>query len=383
MEKRSFYFNYSIIALTLLIPIAGFAQSSKSRSYDLDSLLRAVRARYDLPALGAALIVDGKVVETEVIGVRKYGDTTRATINDTWHIGSDTKSMTATLLGKLVELGKLRWETKIIDVFPELIGKIDTAFNRVTLEMLLCHHSGIKGDSWPSGMTYDAALDIPGSPREQRITYMRAMLAEPPAAPPGTTYIYSNAGFAIAGAMAERVMDRAFEDLLNEFVFRPLSITSAGFGSMNTPGKVDEPWQHTRSNGAHVPIDGGPRSDNPEAITPAGRVHLSLGDWCKYAIAHLQGETAGGLLRPATFIKLHSLPFGGQYGFGWLIIEPKWANGKALAHDGSNNQNYASIFLAPNLKFGILVVTNEGGEEASAAVPIVVSSIIKKLWVKK
>ncbi len=382
MEKQSFFLNTGLIALALLLPIAGFAQSSASRSHDLDSLLRAVRAKYDLPALGVALILDGKVVETEVIGVRKYGDTTKATINDTWHIGSDTKSMTATLIGKLVELGKLKWQTTIIDVFPELSEKIDTAFKRVTMEMLLCHRSGLKADSWPSGMTYDALLDLTGSSREQRITYIKAMLSESPEASPGTKYIYANAGFVIAGAMAERVMDRPFEDLLNEFVFLPLGITSAGYGSMNTPGKVDEPWQHTRSGGVHVPIDGGPRSDNPIALTPAGRVHLSLADWSKFAIAHLLGETEGGILKPTTFKKLHSLPFGGQYGFGWLIVEPKWANGKALAHDGSNNQNYASIFLTPNLKFGILVVTNEGGEQASAAVPIVVSSIIRKLWVR-
>jgi CubicO group peptidase (beta-lactamase class C family) len=370
-----------VMLLIAAIPSIGLAQERAMSHQKLDSLLQSCLTKYDLPALGAAIIMGDTLSDIDVVGVRKYGDPTQATINDRWHIGSDTKSMTATLIGKLVETGKLKWTTTIVEVFPELTKKIDSAFRDVPIEMLLCHRSGLKGETLPVGWSYDSVMHLAGDSRAQRLTYIKLMLSEEPDADPGTKYIYSNAGFTVAGAMAERVMNRSYEDLMQENVFRPLGMNDVHFGSMNTPGKLDEPWQHVLENGQHIAIDGGPRSDNPVAITPAGRVNLSLKDWATYAIAHLIGEKSGGILKPATFKKLHSLPLGEPYGFGWLIVVRDWAKGSALTHDGSNNQNYASIWLAPNLKFGLLIVTNEGGDEAARAVQSLVEAIIGWIWI--
>jgi CubicO group peptidase (beta-lactamase class C family) len=54
------------------------------------------------------------------VGVRKYGTDTPVTINDQFHLGSDTKAMTATMLATLVEEGKLSWGTRLEQVFPDL-----------------------------------------------------------------------------------------------------------------------------------------------------------------------------------------------------------------------------------------------------------------------
>jgi CubicO group peptidase (beta-lactamase class C family) len=376
--------------VVLFVSLIGSLANLRAQALpNLDSLLTAERTKYDLPAIGVAVIRNGKLERICVTGVRKYGDTTKVTINDKWHIGSDTKSMTATLLGRLVEMGKVKWSTTLVEVFPELKGKMHREYDSVTLEMLLCHHAGLPAETCPKSLTPDSLQNLPGTPREQRYQYLKAILAEAPEAAPGSKYIYANSGFAIAGAIAERLLNKPYEELLYQYVFSPLGISSAGFGSMNTPGLVNQPWQHVIAENQHVAIDGGRKSDNPEAITPAGRVHLTLGDWSKYAIAHLVGETDGGVLQPATFKKLHSLPFGGEYGFGWGIVYRPWAKsaeftstGKVLAHDGSNQQNYASIWLAPDTKFGLLVVTNQGGDMAEKAVQEIVGKIIKALWVK-
>jgi CubicO group peptidase (beta-lactamase class C family) len=357
------------------------AQLSLDKPY-LDSLLSATRSKYYLPAIGVAIILEGKLKWVDVDGVRKYGDTTQVTVDDKWHIGSDTKAMTATMIARLVEMGKLNWSTTISQVFPELKGKISSEYDSVTVEMLLCHRAGLLTETWPSGMSKMSLLHSRSSEREQRYDYVKQMLADPPRSKPGTKFEYANAGFIIAGAIAERVMDSPYADLMQQYVFGPLGMSSVGYGPTNTEGKIDQPWAHSMNGSKHVPMDADPTGDNPPVLTPAGRVHLSLADWAKFAIAHLDGEEHGGILQPSTYRKLHSLPFGGEYGFGWGISTRSWAKGTVLTHNGSNGMNFATLWLAPKIRFGVLVVTNQGDTNAEAAVSDVVTAVVTKLWIK-
>ena len=78
---------------------------------------------------------------------RRLGTDTPVTINDRFHIGSDTKAMTALLAGMLVEEGKFRWNTTVGEIYPELVDKMSKGVKDITLEQLLSHTSGIPGDS--------------------------------------------------------------------------------------------------------------------------------------------------------------------------------------------------------------------------------------------
>jgi CubicO group peptidase (beta-lactamase class C family) len=109
---------------------------------------------------------------------------------------------------------------------------------------------------------------------EQRYEFIRAILSRPPEAQPGSKMIYSNQGYAVAGAMLEKVSGKPWEDLMTQRLFQPLHMESAGFGPPGTPGAVDQPWGHAIENGAARPSQG----DNPPAIAPAARAHCSLPD---------------------------------------------------------------------------------------------------------
>jgi CubicO group peptidase (beta-lactamase class C family) len=87
--------------------IFGVAQAQTS----LDSLLRPYLTQYELPAIAAAVVKDGKIISAGAIGTRRAGANIPVTINDRFHLGSDTKAMTALLAAMLVEEGKLRWNT--------------------------------------------------------------------------------------------------------------------------------------------------------------------------------------------------------------------------------------------------------------------------------
>ncbi len=139
-------------------------------------------------------------------------------------------------------------------------------------------------------------------------------------------------------------------------------MTTAGFGPMGTPGKEDQPLQH---NCNHAPLEPTQDADNPPICSPAGRLHLSIRDWARFAewrlaaeAGHqtlLKAETARALTSPIT-------PIGGgaYYGMGWGVNPSAWANGAVLAHSGSNLMNYSTIVLAPGRKVGFLLATNQG-----------------------
>lgn len=340
--------------------------------------LEQIREQHHLPALGVVAIVDGKPGDVVVTGVRKASDPTPVTPTDKFHIGSCTKSMTATLVGMLVDEGKLRWETTIAEVFPELKEEMRPEYRAVTLKQLLSHHAGMPEATIPTGSPdYRRSRK---SLREQREEYVRLALKEPPAAPPGTTYLYANRGYVIAGAMVERVMNDSWEDLIRKRLFEPLGMKSAGFGWMASPGKVDQPWPHVRENDRVVAIPPGPGADNPLVIGPAGTVHCSLGDLAKYAAFHLDGKTDGrSLLKPETLKMLHTPPFGGEYALGWLVVQRPWGGGTTLTHAGSNTMNYCVIWLGLGSKVGAIAATNIGGDEAAAACDEAVSAAIRRV----
>ena len=87
---------------------------------DTTQALEVLRKQHDLPALAVIMVKDGEIRDRVAVGVRKSGNATRVTTNDVFHIGSCTKSMTATLTAMLIAEGKLRWDTTIAGVFPEL-----------------------------------------------------------------------------------------------------------------------------------------------------------------------------------------------------------------------------------------------------------------------
>jgi len=334
---------------------------------NLNSLLEPILKKYDMPALAGAIVTSKGLVAVGAVGVRKYGTKSPVTVDDQFHLGSDTKAMTATMLATFVEERKLSWDTTLEQVFPELAPKMDPAYRKVTLEQLLEHRAGFTDESWPQGETFKDVHNLPGTPREQRAAYVAMILSERPVNQPGSTYLYSNRSYAVAGAIAEKVANDSWESLMQKRLFQPLGMQSCGFGAMGTPGvtdpaKIDQPWQHKLILDFHRAIEPGPLADNPPAIAPAGTVHCSIVDWGKFITAHLRGEKGEkGLLKPETFKRLHTPSFGGNYAFGWLVLDRPWAGGApAMHHAGSNLQNFAIVWMAPAKDFAVLIMTNQG-----------------------
>lgn len=330
-----------------------------SLSDPTSQLLETIRVKHNFPALAAVVVVDGTIVATNAVGFRKHGGPEAVTVNDIFHIGSVTKSMTATVAAMLVEQGTVSWTTTIGELFSDYGEQLHPDYRGVTLEQLLAHRGGAPGNA--PRLLWMNAWNAGGPPAEQRLAFVQGLLARKPEAKPGTKKIYSNQGYAIAGVMLEKAAGKPWEELMRTLLFEPLGMNSAGFGAPATPGKVDQPWGHKqgRSTGLES-VPPGPRADNPPAIGPAGTVHCSLPDLAQYVVFHLAGEQGGSeLLKAQSFKKLHT-PAGDDYALGWVVLEREWAGGRALMHNGSNTMFYIVVWMAPERNCAVIVATNVG-----------------------
>lgn len=356
------------------------SSDGQSSPENLNSLLEPILKKYDLPALAGAIVTSQGLTAVGAVGVRKYGTDTPVTINDQFHLGSDTKAMTATLLATLVDEGKLSWTITLEQAFPDLAPKMNPAYRKVTLEQMLSHRAGFTDESWPKGKNLRDMYELPGTPHEQRAAYVATVLSEPPAYELGSKFLYSNRSYAVAGAMAERIANDSWENLMQKHIFQPLGMQTCGFGAMGAggdPKKIDQPWQHTLLLTMHRAIPPGPQADNAPVIGPAGTVHCSVIDWGKFVTAHLRGEQGlPGILKPETFKRLHTPSFGGDYAFGWMVVDRPWAAGRALTHAGSNTMNFAIVWIAPAKDFAALVMTNQAGGETFTACDDAASALI-------
>src|SRR5204863_2339905 len=210
----------------------------------VSQMLENIREKHHFPALAAAMVVDGKIVLTKAVGFRKNGGTKKVMVDDEFHVGSVTKSMTATVAAMLVEQGTISWTTTIREAFPELKSEIHPDYLSVTLEQLLSHRGGAPGDA--PGDLWRKAWAANGAAAEQRLAFIKGILARKPEAKPGTKHIYSNQGYTIAGVMLEKATGKTWEDLLRSMLFEPLGMTTAGFGAPATVEKVDQPWGHAK-----------------------------------------------------------------------------------------------------------------------------------------
>ena len=363
----------SVPSFSVMVLLAAFALITLtfglfSSSYDgaprrdgpagasLADLVTDLRKEHKLVGLAAMVIVDGKVMSSAADGERKKGSGVPIELGDRWHLGSISKSITATMIGRLVESGQMNWTDTIGERFSD--ASIHEDWKPVTLQQLLTHTSGA-----PANFSLRVRLKKPALGPEctqERRKAVIDVMAEKPAQRPGEKFAYSNVGYTIAGAMAETAAGVSWEDLVKREVFEPLELTGAGFGPPKSPSEtLEQPrghrgildWKTSASD----------QQDNTPIIGPAGTVHMTLSDLCTYATEHLRGELGTGkLLAAETYKRLHT-PKLHDYACGWVVKQPTHEIPYTVYwHNGSNTMWYALVVFIPGKNMVVAVTSNDG-----------------------
>lgn len=383
--NRRYWFSSGIpcllFAVVAAVPCAAGAEDPAGLD-DLSDLARKALSKSGAPGLAVAAVVDGEIRAAGVSGVRKFGDKTvgDVEIGDRFHIGSLTKSFTATLAAALEEEGRIRWDSKPAETFR--IPKLHPGFRDLTLEHLLSNRGGFPGVV-PDPIWTDAWA-ARGNPVSLRLDFARTMLAREPLFAPGEDHTYSNTGFSIAGVMLESRAGESWESLIWKRIIVPLKMTSAGFrapaADPGRPGEVrKQPWGHRPNRG---PVPPEPFGDNPVVIAPANTLHCSIVDLAKYARFHLLKKPEPVFKKAETFETLFTSR-GDHYALGWAVTEREWAGGETITHNGTNTMFYAVIWIAPLMDFAVVAATNIGGDTGAAACDLVVWSTIERYVLAK
>jgi len=352
---------------------------SRSGAGSLDAWVDSVRREHNIPAMGAIVFRADTVWARGLAGVRRSNSLVPVQERDRFQLGSNTKAITATVLATLVEEGKLAWTTTLADVFPEWRDSMSPDFRAVTIDLLLSHHAGISPFEDTDAKDFRSIPRLSGTPMQRRAAFTSWVLRGKPAGPVGGKGMYSNGGYGIAGAIAERVAGESWESLVRARVFMPLGL--AGAFAWSDSADVNQPWGHYETGRATRPVDPRDRGERvPPIIWPAGSVELSLEDYAHFLQVHLRGLEGRDtpLLKAATIKHLHTSPVTppDRYGLGWGLQD--FDGAPASVHVGSAGAFYAITIVQPTRDLGVAVFANAGGERAAAAATEAIKALVRR-----
>jgi CubicO group peptidase (beta-lactamase class C family) len=342
--------------------VAALQPQDAELSAELQRFVDEMRVTQGLPGLAVVMVRSDGRPRVYLSGERRIGKGDPITPADRMHLGSLTKAITATVIGALAEQHRMTFETTIGQAFPDLSAKMQPAYRDVSVRQLLTHSGGVPPYRTRESLQWMLALK--GTMTEQRSAFLERVLAEPPRFEPGTRHEYSNAGGAIAGAMAERIGGTPYKQLVQELVFAPLG----GHAAFGNPGlaATPQPWGHMRARSGTIvevaPAD--PVYTTPLAIEAAGDASLSPQDYGRFLQLHLRGlRGRDDVLKAATVQELHrrTVPINPSLGFamGWSVMPREGV--ESHEHVGSYGAYVAYATIQASRDLAVAAFTNLGG----------------------
>ena len=379
MDRRHFLsYAATVAAVSFSRPL--LAEPPQEKAKDLSDLLETIRKEHDLPGIAAAGVSSGRLVAEGVAGVRRIGKDDPITLDNRFGMASCTKRMTASMVCRVIDSGKLSFDTTLAEAIPAI--DIRDEYKAVTVAQLLNHTGGL-----PSYLQSDElARKLPklhGSPAERREQFIKLVLQEEPVVKPGTEPRYSNAGYALVGFVAEQRAGRSWEDLMTSEIFQPLGMKNAGFGRPFSKDRQGEPLLHHKGESGYEP-EAEDRDNALEILAPAGNVHCSIRDFARFAIYELGlARGTSTLLQPETAKRFQELTRrrtggpgaktgGGKLGAGKKTKTTDAAKSKAgkrppttPAFFGGSNFISSGCMLWADQNQSVVVAINGGGAHAA------------------
>jgi CubicO group peptidase (beta-lactamase class C family) len=360
--------NFALLALTLSATAAHAAPKNESQ-VNYDRLVDAVVERYHLPGIAVGFIDHGKVVHTHVVGKLSSG---KSMDDDTlFEIASNTKSMTSTLLARLVQQGKLRWDDPITKFLSSFRMNDPWVTANMQVGDLLVHHSGLPqggGDLmlWPTPNQFTPQDVVAG------MQYLK------PAYSFRSGYAYDNTLYIVAGELAAAAGGAPYPTLLRREVFEPLGMTRCQIGTWNRDevGNVASPY--TMEDGKYVAESANGSIVHPATMDAAGGVRCSLHDMLTWAMNWLTPtpEQLAWLTpqqRQKEWTAYTPMPISARrrawdgtlfygYGYGWRIGD---VDGQmTVSHTGTLSGMYSATMLLPFHKSGFVFLINADADDA-------------------
>jgi CubicO group peptidase (beta-lactamase class C family) len=348
-----------------------FAQLSSEK---IDSLVNATLKAFDVPGIAVGIVKDGELIHAKGYGVRSLKNNLPVNENTLFGIASNSKAFTAAAIGILIDEGKLNWDDKVTNHIPNFKMYDPYVTENFTIRDLLTHRSGLglgSGDLmfFPDGGNFTKAEVIYNLRYLKQVSSFR------------TKYDYDNNLYIVAGAIIENVSGLTWENFIEKRIMQPL-------GFKQSKASYNRVKKNNNIIDAHAPVDGKvamiPHDWNPIA-NAAGGIVSNITDLSKWLLLLMnEGILPNGkplfskkvhneMWSPQTIIQGSGGPYNvhfSAYGLGWFMADVKGY--KQLYHTGGLAGTVTQITLIPELKLGIIVLTNQ---QQGAAFTTITNSI--------
>lgn len=362
------------IALALALAAANVAHAEPASGpspQTIDATVREAIARYRLPGIAVGVIEDGKVTFARGYGETVYGSGDPVTDRTLFKIASNSKAMTASVLARLVQQGKLRWDDPVVKHLPGFAMHDPWVTAHMTVSDLLVHNSGLPeggGDLmlWPEPNLFT---------RDDIVHGLRHIT---PAYGFRAGYAYDNLLYVVAGQVAAAAGGAPYETLVRREVFEPLGLAGCRVGefALQDAGSVAQP--HGRDGDRIVTTRGDADIVPDIASAPAGGIRCTLDDmlaWARNWLAPTDAQKAwlGDAQRAELWKARTPMPisrlkrqwdgthyYAYAYGFRLADVDGEWT----VSHTGTLGGMYSMMMLLPDRRSGFVFMINGDGGSA-------------------
>lgn len=368
LSRFLFFFGIS------LITVSSFAQPL--RPVQIDSVVQKAMETFNVPGMAVAVIKDDTVLLQKGYGIQSIKTKKPVNTQTLFGVASNTKAFTSAALAQLVDEKKITWDTRVIDIIPEFKLYDPYVTREFTIRDLLTHRSGL-------GLGAGDLMVIP----EANSTSLEEMIHNlqylKPVSSFRSKYDYDNLLYIVAGEIVTRISGVDYEDYISTHFFKPLHMTRATMDLEKI--RADD----NRIDG-HAPVDGElkiTKETFTEIAKPAAGINASIEDMVKWVKVRLNYGRYGEDQKDSLFSKKQAREMWtaqtitphqkgnynthfSAYGLGWAL---KDVQGYLQAsHTGGLFGIVSRITLIPELKLGIIVLTNQ---ESGAAFNAVTNTI--------
>ncbi len=325
----------------------------------LGEVVTQLMKKYEIPGVAVGILHEGEM-QTAGFGVTNVDHPLPVTDETLFQIGSITKTLTGTLVMRLVEAGKVDLDASVRTYIPGFRVADEETSQQVTVRHLLTHMSGWEGDVFHDTGNGEDALS----------RYVADMQSLEQLAPIGSVWSYNNGGFTVLGRIIEMMTGQPYAVALRERILEPLGLKSAFLD----PGDV---MIHRFAVG-HNGGEDGPTVAQPWPLGryawPMGGIACHVKDLLRYAQFHMGDGRApdGERLLDALSIRQMQSPQASrwgdheQIGLTWFVDDIGGV--RQISHSGGTVGQISLLALIPERKFALAVVTNAdmGGQVTEA-----------------
>ena len=363
-----------VLALSLLVGAAAAANPAATppgAEPMLDATVEAAIERFHLAGIAVGVIEDGKITYARGFGETVVGSGDPVTTDTLFKIASNSKAMTATVLARLVQAGKLRWDDPVVKHLPGFAMHDPRTTREMTVADLLVHNSGLPeggGDLmlWPEPNLFTRADIIHG------LRYIK------PAYGFREGYAYDNLLYVVAGEVAAAAGGASYEELVRREIFQPLGMDGCRVGEFSRAGAGSVAQPHWYDGKQVLPMRQDPATVPAITSAAAGGIRCGLDDMLSWAMnwlaptpAQLQWLTAeqrAEMWKPRTPMPISAFrremddTHHYDYAFGFRLAD---IDGReTVSHTGTLGGMYSMMMLLPDRKSGFVFMINGSGSRA-------------------